>query len=85
MALPSLRTRSSTNSLYSIPDITEYDSKCLMVGKILNLNDKRYIHYGFFKILLEVGFQMFSEDGQILCCPSFRGKLIPSLVSQDRE
>jgi hypothetical protein len=29
---------------------------------------------GLFKILFEeVGIQMFSEDGQGLCCPSFRG------------
>ena len=33
----------------------------------------------------EVGFQMFSEDGQGLCCPSFEGKLVPPLGCQDRE
>ena len=38
---------------------------------------------GLFTILFEeVGFQMFLEDGQGLCCPSFRGKLVPPLVCQ---
>jgi hypothetical protein len=41
---------------------------------------------GLFNILFEeVGFQMFSEDGQGLCCPSFRGKRVPLLECQDRE
>ena len=31
---------------------------------------------GLVKILFEeVGFQVLSEDGQGLCCPSFRGKM----------
>ena len=39
-----------------------------------------------FEILFEeVGFQMFSEDGQRLCCLSFRGKLVPPLWCMDRE
>jgi hypothetical protein len=33
----------------------------------------------------EVGFQVLSEDGQGLCCPSFSGKLVPPLEWQDRE
>ena len=41
---------------------------------------------GLFKILFEdVGFQMFLEDGQGLCCPSFREKMFPSLWCQNRE
>ena len=41
---------------------------------------------GLFKVLFEeVGVQMFLEDGQGLCCPSFRGKLVPPLGCQDRE
>ena len=40
---------------------------------------------GLCKILFEeVGFQMFSEDGQGLCCLSFRGKLDPPLGGQRR-
>jgi hypothetical protein len=39
-----------------------------------------------FKILFEeVGFQMFLKDGQGLCCPRFRGKLVAPLGCQDRE
>jgi hypothetical protein len=32
-----------------------------------------------------VEFQMFSEDGQRLCCPCVRGKMVPPLGCQDRE
>ena len=41
---------------------------------------------GLVKILFarEVGL-MFSEDGQGLCGPSFRGKLVPPLGCQDRK
>ena len=34
---------------------------------------------------LRVGFQVFLEDGQGLCSPSFRGKLLPPVGCQDRE
>jgi hypothetical protein len=41
---------------------------------------------GLFKIPFEeVAFQMVLEDGQGLCSPSFRGKLVPPLECQDRE
>ena len=41
---------------------------------------------GLFKKLFEdVGFQMFSEDGQGICCPSFREKLVPLLEYEDRR
>jgi hypothetical protein len=41
---------------------------------------------GLFKILFEeMEFQVFLEDGRGLCCPSFRGKLDPPLVCQDKE
>jgi hypothetical protein len=49
-------------------------------------NQSRGVAVGLFKILFkEVGFQMFSEDGPGLCCPRFRGKLVPPLGCQDRE
>ena len=39
-----------------------------------------------FKILFEeLWFQVLLEDEQGLCCPSSRGKLVPTLGCQDRE
>ena len=46
-----------------------------------------FLHLFFYILVMleKVGFQMVFEDGQGLCCPSFRGKLVPTLGCYDRE